>query len=215
MLMAYFIVCSLLLMVLAPPGAYTLSILGVQYFKNTDFEHARLYMHECMKDLLYKRSKFFLERTHFPQYLKNDIAAYLSETDYERWVKRFNLISKKSEESGMSSNNLPFYSFVLLVNSEENKAVYENIIRELCKNMFQLGHLTELRSYIEWSDTDDQYFKICIIVYARTASEQETFNKLITYMDSRNMGIVSNEIADPELERDLFGEEKKNEKNGR
>ncbi|MCR5357822.1 MAG: hypothetical protein K6E63_10530 [Lachnospiraceae bacterium] len=188
--------------VLAPVGAYTVMIWAVQSFKGTTFDHAREYVNEVIKDLVHHRDAFQLERSNFPTYLKNDISAYLSSDEFERWVKRYRMMSQKSEASGYTSENLPYYAFTLLFVSEDSESIYESMIKNIGEEVLRLGNCTDCRLILRWFTTDDTSFHVCMAVYARTAKEQETFAQLLKIADKKTVPESEN-VVDPELENSL------------
>lgn len=194
---------SVAVLVLALSGAYTGIVRKLQNIKNMSKEEAKMYVGEVIKDIYYRRSSFKLENTYFPAYLKNDISAYLSQIEFEQWEKRFGMISQKAEESGTTPTGLPYYSFIVPNTSEESLEIYESMITTLCRSILSLGFCTELRVIIEWYPTNDTWYCICRVIYARTASEQEAFKRLSTYKDNRNLGIETEEIHDSELDTEL------------
>ena len=194
---------ALLLLVLALSGAFTGIVKKIQDIKNMGKEETKKYVSEIIKDIYYKRSNFKLELSCFPEYMKNDISAYLTPLEFEQWKKRFGMISQRAEASGTTTTGLPYYSFILPNTSEECTGIYEEMIRAISENELTLGNCTETRVIIEWYLTNDTRYYNCQILYARTASEQVSFKRLAEYLDNRMLGITTVEIRDPELDQEL------------
>lgn len=204
---------SVAVLVLALSGAFTGIVRIIQNIKKMTKEEAKMYVREIIKDIYHKRSYFKLECTYFPEDLKNDLYAYLTPTEYEQWEKRFTMISQKGEESGTTPTGLPYYSFKLPILSEESIGIYESMIRTISKDMLNSGFCTETRVIVEWYPTNEKKYFVCKVIYARTASEQESFKRLAEYKDNRKLGITTEEVHDPELDLEL-SEDKENERDG-
>lgn len=198
------LIVALIILIFSLFLVYT-GIVGIlQDVKHLDQRAAKNYLKEVIKDYYHNRSSFKLEKSEFPIKVKNDIEVYLSETDFARWYKRFFMISEQMEEAGYTDAGLPYYSFKLLCKTEdESKSVYTNIIRKLCWSHLKLAHCTECRVIVEWRDTVENDFKICTIIYARSAREQLTFLKYAEYLESRNRGTGSRCISDPDLNKEI------------
>ncbi len=199
-----YLITFILVMVVGSFGAYTMALYIIQSKTNyKNFEDAKWYLDELLKDLIFKRKDFFLHNTDFRVCLRNDVFSYLDPTDFERWNKRFFLFSQKGEDAGISQYGLPYYSVLLLEVSEDSRSFYEGIISTIASNCLALGHCTETRVYIEWCETSDKNFSTCYIIYARTANEQSNFRNFLLLRDKNNLGIDSVAVKDPELEEEL------------
>ena len=204
------IILYVIIAILAIMGIYMVAVMAVQSYQHKEFDAARCYVNELLKDFLCGRSYFRLECSEFPQKLTNDIRSYLSGEDLIRWQKRFEMQSQRMEEYGITPYGLPYYQFKLLMPSDDSKQVYEEMIRILAQGVLVLANCTEQRIRVEWYSTTENDFQICRILYARTAHEQETFKKVIDYNDSTIIEVESNDITDSELNSELqeYGESK-------
>ena len=182
----------------------------IQYLvknRNWDDHKARMYIPTLINDYRYHHGSFLLEQSKFYPELFNDISSMLSDSDFQKWYKRFGMIGMHMVESGMDAG-LPYLKIKLYVPDEVTKSEYEAIIRQLAYNT-----LTEIKCFggviITWnnplssSDTDSGDYQFCTIKYARTFQELEVYSLLIRHMNEEINRLESSEISDEELDLEL------------
>jgi len=198
---------------LAPFGALALAVVIIKRIHNCTYDSAIWFVSEMCKDLIYSRSQSWLHNSYFPLMLKEDIMNLLPDDTKKQWEGVLQMNSTVAEEAGVMEG-VAYYKFAIPW-IDDNKSSYDKLIKMLGKRCLTNMHCTITDvdiSYLEWIISG---YRMCMVRYARTASEQDSFRKIQVNSELNAIGNSAIEVHDDELDEKLkeFGERNEYDKN--
>ena len=190
-----------LLLVLAPLGAYALLIIFVHKINNFDYNTSVWYTSETILDIIYARSNHWLHSTDFPFKAKKDLENLYTTDSIRKWNYLLNLCSIKTEWVTITEG-VPVYAFIVPW-IEENENAIRTIISNLSSISLSSIHCSNSKVIVEFFDTNIPNFRICRIMYSRTANEQLAFLKIHNTSVSKEIGGSATEVRDQALDEEL------------
>lgn len=182
-------------------GTLAISIVFIKHTHNCSYDYAIWYFIESIKDIRYNRSSIWLHESDFPMLLKNDLVYLFPDVTKKQWEGILSMNSRASEWNGISDGTA-YYTFVIPW-FEEFINTYQNMIANLGKICLENMHCTITDVVIDFLECDIPDYKLCRIRYARTATEQESFKKILLHSENIAIGGNLSEIHDDELDREL------------
>ena len=192
---------KLIVTVAALVGVAATAVVIAKKARKCTYEQAISYVSETIKDILLWRYTRYIHMTRFPDDIKREIENLLSPTGKKRWKHILRSRALVAERGGRENNGLAYY-MIAIPWKDDYEEIYRSTIEKCASYNLACMGCTIKEVVITFEEFDIPGFCMCHIRYARTASEQEIFQRLKEEEDEKALA-GELEVRDPELDAAL------------